>query len=199
MTMRRALAGISTVALLGLGGCVGLTAEPAPTPTPISPEPAPSDAWDEEPGEAPDASFAEVEPVEAECVDRENLAFGFSNVDAATGDRYLTVTVINCTPRPVTIPATVPLTATDAAGQPVPISWEQRPAVGGHTIGSEETRFLHLRWKTSGRCERGAAKLAVEIDQSRATRADCFQLGGVQEDEVETALAHWSTDPWNPL
>lgn len=217
MTMRRALAGIGAAALLGLGGCTGLTAEPAaepipprptttapepaptPTPTPTPPEPVPSDAWDEEPGEAPDAAFAEVEPVEAECVDRENLAFGFSNVDAATGDRYLTVTVINCTPRPVTIPPTVPLTATDAEGHSVPIAWEQRPAVGGHIIESEETRFLHLRWKTSGRCERGATSLDVEIDRSQATRSDCFQLGGFEEVEVETALAHWSTDPWNPL
>lgn len=49
-----------------------------------------------------------------------------------------------------------------------------------------------------GGCVGLTAEPAAEPVPPRA-RADCFQLGGVQEDEVETALAHWSTDPWNPL
>ena len=207
--MRTLTAWFSLASMMGLAGCAGPTAMPAGVPVPPdtttarepSPtyprEPGPSPIWDEPPPVEPGPLHEVPEPIEAECVDTERLAFGFSTVEAATGARYLTITVINCETQPVDLPASPPITATDADGQPVTLSWDLLPAVGGDTISPGTTRYLHLKWRTSGRCERGAARIVVEIDGSRATRDDCFQLGG--HEDVGIGGAVWSTEGSNPL
>lgn len=192
---------IATAALLTVTtGCAGQSAVPAGIPVqppPSTPGIGIPSITPQEPQPAADDP-AETAAIEAECVDTDHLAFGFSVVDAALGTRYLTVTVANCTQRDVALPATVPVSAADAAGQPVDVTWEQRPRAGGDVLASGETRHLHLKWPSSGRCERGAHTLLVEIDGSHAERTDCFQLGGL--DDLDAAVvAQWSTDPWNPL
>lgn len=196
MGTRRALTAATMTALLLTAGCTGQTAIPAGIPMQPTPTAASPTQVSVEPIPEPDDTVATT-PIEAECVDTDHLAFGFSVVDAALGRRYFTVTVANCTQRDVALPSTVPLSAVDSDGQPVDLTWEQRARVGGDVIASGETRYLNLKWLSSGRCERGSHTVLVEMDGSRAERADCFQLGGL--DDLGAGVAQWSTDPWNPL
>lgn len=183
------------VALLAMvSGCGGVDAVPQAVPDPPSTPPASTET-------APpvESTSPEEDPpaLEAECVDGEHLAFGFWRIGAALGSRHLTVTVINCTEEPVPIPGSVPVAATDGQGDVVPLAWQWREPPGDGVIAPGETRYLHLKWRTSGRCERGATVLSVRVDDSGATREDCFQMGGL--DGAEGGEALWSAEPSTPL
>lgn len=196
-----ALAAAAAAALALLAGCAS-PEQPVPAVTgddpdrPIGgpteaagdPAPTPEDWWT-----APPRS----EPIPAACGDAD-AAFGFGVVDAAAGSRYLVVTVANCGDAPLALTSPPTIRLADAAGEPVAVAVEHSGGADPEpaTVEPGGEAYLHLRWASNGRCERGASRLEIALGDGSGRLEDCLQLGPGQDepDEAEHTLRwRWST------
>lgn len=147
------------------------------------------------PSTAPPAPTApapnQTSPSKQRCAPDRTVAIEFGIVDAAAGGRYLRVGVRNCTQSALSLPAKPAIALVRADGKVQPVTWSVET---GSTVSlrlkAGASMWLDLHWQTSGRCERGAAQMTVSIGNDRASRADCFQLGGLES--KTTADLEWS-------
>lgn len=124
-------------------------------------------------------------------------AFGFTPVEPALGNRYLSIQVRNCTAQPATVPQRPPITIIDKNGKTVVVKWDWRPAQASYRVGPGEDRWLRLHWHSSGRCDRGGSRLEVRIDGRTGRLDDCLQLGGLSDVTGQPAAADatWAAAP----
>lgn len=129
-------------------------------------EPAPGELSDSAPPARNEASSAQC--------GSEPVAFGYSLIEAATGARYFIIEVRNCGNTDLTPPAPPQLAGYDLSGTPIELTGSGDTTV---TIGPDQSAYLHLQWRTNGRCERGVTRLEVTVAGTTDTVEDCFQLG----------------------
>lgn len=134
--------------------------------------------------------------VSATCADGP-WAFGFTPVEPALGNRYLSVQVRNCGPRAAAVPAQPTVTVRDDSGNVVAVQWDWRPPRAGLTVRPGHDRWLRLHWHTSGRCDRGGTSLEIAIGPAKERLEDCLQLGGLSEvtGQPTTADGTWALAP----
>lgn len=108
-------------------------------------------------------------------------AFGFSPVEAASGNRYLTIQVRNCGSGPAVVPRQPTITVRDSDGKTVPVQWDWRPAKNSRVVTAGQVVTLQLHWLSNGRCERGGAALDLLVGGRTAHLDDCLQLGGLTD------------------
>lgn len=115
-------------------------------------------------------------------------------MEAASGNRYLSIQVRNCGPRPATVPRMPVITVQDGDSDPVAVHWDWRAAKGSRVVAAGHDVWLQLHWLSSGRCERGGASLSLVIGGQTARLDDCLQLGGLSDStgQATTGDATWS-------
>ncbi|UQN15176.1 DUF4232 domain-containing protein [Gulosibacter sp. ACHW.36C] len=114
----------------------------------------------------------------ASCDGTDQLAIGFSIVDAAAGRRYLSVEILNCSDAPVTLSEPPTFATSTLDGIDIDVDWEASPgSESAPTIEPGTAAKLELSWQSNGRCERGAQVLEVSIAGASGRIEDCLQLG----------------------
>lgn len=179
---------------LALTGCatVGVGAIPAPPPaptTPVGPDEPTSDV-----APSPEDGKRAVFPPEITatgCAATRGLALNPGGIDAALGTRSMSLEIINCGTKAVQL-GDPQFIAADVDGNVVDASHE--PTRGPRLAPGERT-FASLSWANNGRCERGAQRLVVVLnEQAFDITQPCLLLGGPYAAERATTLRfEWAT------
>ncbi|MEO7587390.1 MAG: DUF4232 domain-containing protein [Arachnia sp.] len=198
---------LATAVLLAaaLSGCSGpTTAVPAvgiPT-SPPAPSPPPQIT---DPDESTDAPRVDEiprretsEPVD--CSDAEDVAVSFSPVDAGLGNRWLVLTVRNCSGDPITLPGDPLFEAVNDDGSIYPSSWRWDEPQGSLVLAPGSDKFVVAHWLSNGRCERGVQELRIHLLGETFSEQDCFQFGGdtAPDREGDDGDLYWADDPGQP-
>lgn len=134
--------------------------------------------------------------IAASCA-REPWAFGFSPVEAASGNRYLSIQVRNCGTQSATVPQQPAITVRAADGDRVAVQWDWRAPESSRVVAAGHFVSLQLHWLSNGRCERGASALDMVVGGQTAHVDDCLQLGGLDDvtGQPTVADAMWAPAP----
>ncbi|WP_446663793.1 hypothetical protein [Flexivirga sp. B27] len=181
MALTATVAGCASVQLDTGGGPTGARpTSSAVTPTSAEPTPAP----------------VRTTTTFARCGAR-SWAFGFTPVQPASGNRFLSVQLRNCSDRSRSVPDTPAIVVRDAAGKTVAVQWDWRDPKIARDVDPGHDIYLRLHWLSSGRCDRGATSLEMAIGDSTARLTDCLQLGGLSgvTGEPAAADATWAGAP----
>lgn len=126
------------------------------------------------------SSTVRTTSIAASCA-RKPWAFGFSPVEAASGNRYLSIQVRNCGSRPATVPQKPVITARGKDGDRVAVQWDWRAPRTSRVVAAGHFVSLQLHWLSNGRCERGASAFDMVVGGQTAHLDDCLQLGGLDD------------------
>lgn len=183
--VRAAWALLAVIALAGCGqrGIIAVPAAEVSGETSPAPAPATGDA------------YTPVPPVPAVCGPDGGLALGHGPVEAALGSRYLFIEVRNCGPDPVDLPARPEVVARTPDGWTLPVEWTHRTPGRPLLLGAGQSATLQLRWHSSGRCERGADRIEVWVNEQQVEVRDCLQLGGLADETGEPDTGEVSWEP----
>lgn len=192
--MRRLRSAVVLAVALAGGGC----ASQPPTAVPDVAAPVPT----ARPVEATQLPTPSAEPTPESlstqtCDGPGAVTAQFGIVDAALGNRYLVVTVSNCSQEPVELPAEPALDWISADGTVFDSTWDFREPHGSLVLEPAGAKYLVLHWLSNGTCDRGPGKLRLELLGEQYTARDCFQFGGSYAPEREGAAAdaRWSDTP----
>lgn len=199
-----ALAAVAAITVASLSACAETTAVPEGMAVPSHPASPPVESVGEQTGASETPRFRESsEPVT--CEGEGKAAVSFSTVDAALGHRYLFLTVRNCSPEQISLPAEPVFEGVEEDGTAHPDLWEWREQQGSLTLAPKEDKILVAHWLSNGRCERGVNEMRLHLFGETFSERDCYQFGGDMAPDRDGAAGdlYWADDPshgpgWQP-
>ena len=183
---------VAVVALLVAGcGQPGQEAVPAGHPPSFTPPPTIAPSPSPTPSQPMPSAYGPLPP---DCSQHDGVLAHFGQIEAATGDRYMQVSLLNCSDDVVDVGAPT-IGGFDAAGETIELTIEHKGLP--LKLGYEDVGFVHLYWASNGRCERGVQELRVTVAGEDLSYVEgCFQLGGSFAPEFDAdVVARLSISP----
>ncbi|MDO5736775.1 MAG: DUF4232 domain-containing protein [Propionibacteriaceae bacterium] len=134
------------------------------------------------------------------CDGAGDVAVSFSPVEAGLGNRWLVLTVRNCSAAPITLPAEPVFQAINDDGTIHPAPWRWDEPQGSLVLEPGNDKFVVAHWLSNGHCERGVHELRLQLQGETFSEQDCFQFGGDTAPDREGADGdlYWADDPSQP-